>query len=115
MRQLIVVLAVDRGKGFRSDLPVFLHRLGGRPLVAHVLKTVQALQDAAPVVIVQTPDEAIRQAVGKDVPLFERRAPQNTLGALRQIEESQTDRCIQYPSIGRLKGPLARLDLGVVD
>ena len=39
----IIVLAAGLGKRMRSDLPKVLHPLAGRPLLAHVLDTAQAL------------------------------------------------------------------------
>jgi bifunctional UDP-N-acetylglucosamine pyrophosphorylase/glucosamine-1-phosphate N-acetyltransferase len=39
----VVVLAAGQGKRMHSDLPKVLHRLAGRPLLAHVLDTARAL------------------------------------------------------------------------
>ena len=39
----VVILAAGQGKRMRSDLPKVLHRLGGRPLLAHVLDTAREL------------------------------------------------------------------------
>ena len=39
----IIVLAAGQGKRMRSQLPKILHRIAGRPLLAHVLDTVRAL------------------------------------------------------------------------
>jgi bifunctional UDP-N-acetylglucosamine pyrophosphorylase/glucosamine-1-phosphate N-acetyltransferase len=43
----VIVLAAGKGKRMRSDLPKVLHRLAGRPLLAHVVDTVRALDAAA--------------------------------------------------------------------
>jgi bifunctional UDP-N-acetylglucosamine pyrophosphorylase/glucosamine-1-phosphate N-acetyltransferase len=43
----VIVLAAGKGKRMRSDLPKVLHRLAGRPLLAHVVDTVRALGAAA--------------------------------------------------------------------
>jgi bifunctional UDP-N-acetylglucosamine pyrophosphorylase/glucosamine-1-phosphate N-acetyltransferase len=40
----VVVLAAGQGKRMRSDLPKVLHPLAGRPLLAHVLGSAQALR-----------------------------------------------------------------------
>ena len=40
----VVVLAAGLGKRMRSDLPKVLHRLAGRPLLAHVLDAARALR-----------------------------------------------------------------------
>ncbi|HSS63178.1 MAG TPA: bifunctional UDP-N-acetylglucosamine diphosphorylase/glucosamine-1-phosphate N-acetyltransferase GlmU [Gammaproteobacteria bacterium] len=39
----VVILAAGQGKRMHSDLPKVLHRLAGRPLLAHVLDTAEAL------------------------------------------------------------------------
>lgn len=43
MPREIVILAAGQGKRMRSALPKVLHRLAGRPLLAHVLETAKAL------------------------------------------------------------------------
>jgi bifunctional UDP-N-acetylglucosamine pyrophosphorylase/glucosamine-1-phosphate N-acetyltransferase len=43
MKLGVVVLAAGKGKRMRSRLPKVLHRLAGRPLLAHVLDTAQAV------------------------------------------------------------------------
>jgi len=40
----VVILAAGQGKRMHSDLPKVLHRLAGRPLLAHVLDTAEALK-----------------------------------------------------------------------
>jgi bifunctional UDP-N-acetylglucosamine pyrophosphorylase/glucosamine-1-phosphate N-acetyltransferase len=47
----IVVLAAGQGKRMRSQLPKILHRLAGRPLLAHVLATARALAPRRIVVV----------------------------------------------------------------
>jgi len=39
----VVILAAGQGKRMRSDLPKVLHRLGGQPLLTHVLETAREL------------------------------------------------------------------------
>ena len=47
----IIVLAAGLGKRMRSDLPKVLHRVAGRPLLAHVLDAAQALSPRKVVVV----------------------------------------------------------------
>jgi len=42
----VVILAAGQGKRMRSDLPKVLHRLAGRPLLAHVIAAARALKPA---------------------------------------------------------------------
>jgi bifunctional UDP-N-acetylglucosamine pyrophosphorylase/glucosamine-1-phosphate N-acetyltransferase len=48
----IVILAAGEGTRMKSGLPKVLHTLGGRPMLAHLLDTVCALQPAATHVVV---------------------------------------------------------------
>lgn len=64
----VVVLAAGKGKRMRSDTPKVLHELGGEPLLAHVLKTVKALQPEAIHVLVGHEAEQVRgRFPGEDV------------------------------------------------
>ena len=47
----IIVLAAGQGKRMHSSLPKVLHRLAGRPLLAHVLQAARALDPARTVVV----------------------------------------------------------------
>lgn len=46
-----VILAAGQGSRMRSSLPKVLHRLGGKPLLGHVLSTAYALSPAAVTVV----------------------------------------------------------------
>ena len=47
----VIVLAAGQGKRMHSSLPKVLHRLAGRPLLAHVLQTARALEPTRIVVV----------------------------------------------------------------
>ena len=47
----VIVLAAGQGKRMHSALPKVLHRLAGRPLLAHVLQAARALEPARTVVV----------------------------------------------------------------
>ena len=47
----VVILAAGKGKRMFSDLPKVLHRLAGRPLLAHVLDTARALEPRRLIVV----------------------------------------------------------------
>jgi bifunctional UDP-N-acetylglucosamine pyrophosphorylase / glucosamine-1-phosphate N-acetyltransferase len=51
MSLAVIVLAAGQGKRMQSALPKVLHRLAGRPLLAHVLETVRTLQPAQILVV----------------------------------------------------------------
>ncbi len=58
----IVILAAGQGKRMRSATPKVLHRLAGRPLLAHVLATARALDAGRVCVVYGHGGEAVRKA-----------------------------------------------------
>ena len=70
MQQLsVVILAAGKGKRMVSDLPKVLHRIGGRPLLDHVLATASRLGAATRLVVYGHGGEAVKAAFAdeKDV------------------------------------------------
>ena len=62
----VVVLAAGEGKRMKSALPKVLHRLAGRPLLAHVLDTARALAPARIHVVHGHGGEQVREAIAGD-------------------------------------------------
>jgi bifunctional UDP-N-acetylglucosamine pyrophosphorylase/glucosamine-1-phosphate N-acetyltransferase len=58
----VVVLAAGQGKRMHSALPKVLHRLAGRPLLAHVLEAARALEPTQILVVHGHGGEAVRTA-----------------------------------------------------
>ncbi len=58
----IVILAAGQGKRMYSDTPKVLHKLAGRPLLAHVLESAGALKPTAVHVVYGHGGERVRQA-----------------------------------------------------
>jgi len=58
----VIVLAAGQGKRMQSALPKVLHRLAGKPLLAHVLETARALKPARIVVVHGHGAEAVKNA-----------------------------------------------------
>lgn len=76
----VVIMAAGLGQRMNSDLPKVLHTLGGKPLLAHVLEAVTALQPERTVVIVGHGAELV-QAAFKDRGLnFALQVPQQGTG-----------------------------------
>jgi UDP-N-acetylglucosamine diphosphorylase/glucosamine-1-phosphate N-acetyltransferase len=64
----IVILAAGKGTRMNSDLPKVLHRLGGLPLVQHVVNTALALSpDRLLVVVGHGRDQVIESVTGQGV------------------------------------------------
>jgi bifunctional UDP-N-acetylglucosamine pyrophosphorylase/glucosamine-1-phosphate N-acetyltransferase len=89
----VVVMAAGKGTRMKSRTPKVLHRLGGRPLVAHVIETAQALKARSTIVItghgaddVEAWLRAEAAANGRAAPEFVRQEPQLGTGhAVQQV------------------------------
>ncbi|MFC8681645.1 bifunctional UDP-N-acetylglucosamine diphosphorylase/glucosamine-1-phosphate N-acetyltransferase GlmU [Microbacterium ureisolvens] len=64
----VIVLAAGQGTRMKSTLPKVLHRIGGRPLVGHVLDTALALEPDRLVVVVRHERDLVADAVSSAVP-----------------------------------------------
>ncbi len=81
----VVILAAGQGKRMHSDRPKVLHRLAGRPLLAHVLDCARALAPARIAVVYGYGGEAVREAIGDESLAWVKQAPQLGTGhALQQ-------------------------------
>ena len=61
----VVILAAGQGTRMKSALPKVLHRIGGRPMLGHVLAVARAL-NAARIVVVTAPDAAPVAALAQE-------------------------------------------------
>ena len=59
----VVVLAAGQGTRMKSSLPKVLHRIGGRPLIAHVLDAAAALSPERVVAVVRHERERVSAAI----------------------------------------------------
>jgi bifunctional UDP-N-acetylglucosamine pyrophosphorylase/glucosamine-1-phosphate N-acetyltransferase len=79
----IVILAAGQGKRMHSDIPKVLHRLAGRPLLAHVVATARSLGSTRVCVVYGHGGEAVRQAfAGHDLTWIRQEPQQGTGHAL---------------------------------
>jgi bifunctional UDP-N-acetylglucosamine pyrophosphorylase / glucosamine-1-phosphate N-acetyltransferase len=59
----VVILAAGKGTRMKSDLPKVLHRVGGRPMVEHVLTTARTLQPQSMTLVIGHEAERVRSAL----------------------------------------------------
>jgi bifunctional UDP-N-acetylglucosamine pyrophosphorylase / glucosamine-1-phosphate N-acetyltransferase len=85
----VVILAAGQGKRMYSALPKVLHRLAGRPLLAHVLDAARALSPTKIIVVTGHGAEAVRNAVAAPDVVFVNQSPQ--LGTGHAIQQAQPD------------------------
>ncbi|MBC5784668.1 bifunctional UDP-N-acetylglucosamine diphosphorylase/glucosamine-1-phosphate N-acetyltransferase GlmU [Ramlibacter sp. USB13] len=89
----VVVMAAGKGTRMKSRTAKVLHRLGGKPLVGHVMDTAQALHARRTIVITGHGAEEVEawvrqseQAAGHNAPDFVRQEPQLGTGhAVQQV------------------------------
>jgi bifunctional UDP-N-acetylglucosamine pyrophosphorylase/glucosamine-1-phosphate N-acetyltransferase len=89
----VVVMAAGKGTRMKSRTPKVLHRLGGRPLIQHVIDTAQALQARRTIVItghgaddVETWVRTSATTARRPAPDFVRQEPQLGTGhAVQQV------------------------------
>lgn len=72
----VVILAAGQGKRMYSARPKVLHRLGGRPLLAHVIDTARALHAERVCVVYGHGGEEVPRAMGEAGVEFVRQVPQ---------------------------------------
>ncbi|MBM3385892.1 MAG: UDP-N-acetylglucosamine diphosphorylase/glucosamine-1-phosphate N-acetyltransferase [Betaproteobacteria bacterium] len=81
----VIILAAGQGKRMRSDLPKVLHRLAGRPLLAHVIAAARALKPAKIHVVHGHGGEAVKAAfAGEPIEWVEQARQLGTGHALQQ-------------------------------
>ncbi len=76
----VVILAAGQGKRMRSDLPKVLHRLAGRPLLAHVLAAARAIGAKKICVVYGHGGEQVPTALPADDVVWVKQSPQQGTG-----------------------------------
>src|ERR1700686_4265717 len=79
----IAILAAGRGKRMHSAQPKVLHKLGGKPLLAHVLATARAMNPRAICVVEGAGDAVRRSFPDADLTWARQDPPRGTGDALR--------------------------------
>ncbi|GAB2851662.1 bifunctional UDP-N-acetylglucosamine diphosphorylase/glucosamine-1-phosphate N-acetyltransferase GlmU [Microbacterium insulae] len=64
----VIVLAAGQGTRMKSSLPKVLHRIGGRPLVGHVIETAATLAPDTLAVVVRHERDLVAAAIAEQAP-----------------------------------------------
>ncbi len=84
----VIILAAGKGTRMQSDLPKVLHRLGGKPLVQHVIDTVRTLAPAEIVLVVGHRADLVRETIGEGVRYALQREQLGTGHAVMQAKDA---------------------------
>ena len=116
----VIVLAAGQGTRMKSDLHKVLHPIAGRPMLLHLLDSVEALNAARKVVVVGSGKEQLENALQGTSSVFVTQAPQLGTGhAVQQAEAALTgfdgDVLILYGDVpfvptSTMQGMIDRLD-----
>jgi len=82
----VVILAAGKGTRMFSALPKVLHRLGGKPLLAHVVERVRTLNPRRIVIVYGHGGDQVRQALQGDDLSFVEQEPQ--LGTAHAVQQA---------------------------
>jgi len=86
-----IVLAAGKGTRMKSDLHKVLHPIAGRPMLDHLLATVDALQPAKKVVVVGAGRDQLENALAGSAETCLQEPQLGTGHAVQQAEESLAD------------------------
>ncbi len=91
----VVVMAAGKGTRMKSAIPKVLQRLGGKPLVQHVLETASGLQAKQIVVVTGHEADVVEAALAR---MAERSLLAVPLQTVRQMPQLGTGHCVQQAS-----------------
>ncbi len=99
---LAVILAAGQGKRMRSSLPKVLHRLGGRPIIDHVVDTAREVTGRAPLVVINPSQTDVARHLDGRASTAVQAEPRGTGDAVRAV-----------PAADRETGPVLVLNADV--
>ena len=82
----VIILAAGQGSRMQSRLPKVLHRLGGKPLLGHVIDTAKQLDDASLTVVIGHQPEAVKAKFADENLLWAEQNEQN--GTAHAVEQA---------------------------
>ncbi|CCO08607.1 bifunctional UDP-N-acetylglucosamine diphosphorylase/glucosamine-1-phosphate N-acetyltransferase GlmU [Desulforamulus hydrothermalis] len=91
MELAAVILAAGKGTRMKSDLPKVLHRVGGRPMLGHVLRAVVGAGATNTVVVAGFGVQQVREFLGDQARVVLQEEQLGTAHALLQAEQALAD------------------------
>ena len=82
----VIILAAGQGTRMKSNLPKVLHRLGGKPLLAHVIQTASQLKPTQTIVVYGHGGEAVQSNLADENVLWVEQAQQ--LGTGHAVDQA---------------------------
>ena len=92
-----IILAAGRGTRMKSDLHKVLHPIAGRPMLMHLLSSVDALNPQSKVVVVGSGSEQLEAALAGSAVLALQSPQLGTAHAVQQAERALADFVAEYP------------------
>lgn len=84
MKTYAIVLAAGKGTRMQSDLPKVMHRIGGKPMVEHLVDKLESLCIDEIIVVIGYKGELVKAHLGSRVTYVEQREQLGTAHAVRQ-------------------------------
>ncbi len=92
MKELIaIILAAGKGSRMKSELPKILHKVGGKPMLQHVMDAAAGAGATQNVVIVGYLGEQVKAYVGENAEIVEQKEQLGTAHAVLQARETLQD------------------------
>ena len=88
MKELIsIILAAGKGSRMNSELPKVLHKVGGKPMLQHVMNAAECAGATKNVVVIGYLGEQVKAYVGESAEIVEQREQLGTAHAVLQAKE----------------------------
>ena len=88
MSTIAIILAAGKGTRMKSTLPKVLHKVGGKPMVEHVVRAAKLAGMERQIVIIGHGAEAVRQEIGESVEFAVQEPQLGTGHAVMQAENA---------------------------
>lgn len=92
MKELIaIILAAGKGSRMNSELPKVLHKVGGKPMLQHVMNVAETAGATKNIVVIGYLGEQVKAYVGESAEVVEQKEQLGTAHAVLQVKENLKD------------------------